>query len=109
MASRRSGVANAGRNLDAGRPAVSRLLAVAEAYPDLKTDANFAKLFDELKDTEDRIALAREFYNDSLKTLRDRLQTFPDLLVAKVFRFKAGRYLPAVHEEPEIRTPPDVS
>ena len=62
----------------------------------------------ELVDTEDRIALARAFYNDSLLALQDRLLVFPDLVVAKWFRFKAGKYLQLL-PEPEMALPPKVS
>ena len=57
-------------------------------------------------DTEDRIALARAYYNDSLLSLKNRLKTFPDVLVAKIFRFNPGTPLPSLTEKaseaPEI-------
>ena len=62
----------------------------------------------ELVDTEDRIALARAFYNDSLLALQDRLLSFPDLLVAKWFRFKAGKNLHLL-PEPEMAQVPQLS
>lgn len=58
----------------------------AEAYPDLRSDANFVALQQRLSDTEDRIAAARGFYNDSVNHLRDRLGTFPGVLVARYVR-----------------------
>ena len=61
-----------------------------------------------LLDTEDRIALAREFYNDSLLALQDRLLTFPDFLVAKWFRFRAGKKL-SLLPDPEMAQAPKVS
>lgn len=102
-------VKDAGKELRQDRDVVRRVFAIAEAYPDLKTDANFKQLFEQLTDSEDRIELARAFYNDSLLALKNRLQTFPDVLVAKLFRFKPGTYLPAVHDEPEIASVPRVS
>ena len=62
----------------------------------------------ELVDTEDRIALARAFYNDSLLALQDRLLTFPAVLVSKWFRFTAGKNLHLL-PEPEMVQVPRVS
>ena len=62
----------------------------------------------ELLDTEDRIALARAFYNDSLLALQDRLLTFPDVLVAKWFRFRSGKNLSLLSNSKMIQ-PPKVS
>jgi LemA protein len=85
---------------------VGRLFALAEDYPDLQANANFQGFFDQLVDTEDRIALARAYYNDSLLSLKNRLRTFPDVLVAKIFRFNPGKPLPSLTEKasevPEI-------
>lgn len=60
------------------------LLAVAEAHPDLRADRSFRRLREDLADTEDRVALARTFYNDSVTLLADRAGTFPWLLVAPI-------------------------
>ena len=87
---------------------VGRLFALSEKYPNLSADQNYASFMKELVDTEDRIALARAFYNDSLLALRDRLLAFPDLLVAKWFRFKAGKNLNLL-PEPEMNQAPPVS
>ena len=62
---------------------VGGLFALSENHPNLRADQNYASFMKELVDTEDRIALARVFYNDSLLALQDRLLTFSDLLVAK--------------------------
>ncbi len=59
------------------------VIARAEAYPELRSDANFVALQQRLSDIEDRIAAARSFYNDSVNHLRDRLGTFPGVLVAR--------------------------
>ena len=53
------------------------LFAVAENYPDLKANQNFAKLQDDLKGTEDKVAFSRQFYNDSVTIYNNKLQTFP--------------------------------
>ena len=67
--------------------ALGRLFALAEAYPDLKADANFRQLQSEITATEDRIAYARQFYNDSVMHYHNRIDTFPGVLVAKFGNF----------------------
>ena len=57
--------------------ALSRLLLVVERYPELKADKSFLALQDELAGTENRLAVARKDYNDSVKTLNSRIRTFP--------------------------------
>ena len=64
------------------------LFAVAENYPELKANANFAKLQDDLKGTEDKVAFSRQFYNDSVTMYNNSLQTFPNNIVANMFGFK---------------------
>jgi len=63
--------------------ALGRLFAIAEAYPDLKADANFRQLQSELTATEDRISYARQFYNDSVTRYHNRIDTFPGVFIAK--------------------------
>ena len=67
--------------------ALGRLFAVAEAYPDLKADANFRQLQQEITSTEDRIAFARQFYNDSVTKYHDRIDTFPGVLISRLGTF----------------------
>ena len=67
--------------------ALGRLLAVAEAYPDLQADENFRQLQDELAETENRIAVSRQVYNDTVLTYNTAIQTVPGLLVAGPFGF----------------------
>jgi LemA protein len=69
-------------NYDAMESALSRLLVVVEQYPDLKAGANFTALQDELAGTENRIAVARGRYNDSVRGLNTRIRTFPGVLFA---------------------------
>ncbi len=68
------------------------LFAVAEAYPDLKANQNFLNLQEELTSTEDRIAYARQFYNDSVLTYNNNIQTFPRSLLAGMFSFDKREY-----------------
>lgn len=67
--------------------ALKSLFAVAEAYPDLKANENFAELQRELVDTEDKIQASRRFYNSGVTGLNTKIQTFPANIVAKMFGF----------------------
>src|SRR5437667_567315 len=67
--------------------ALKSLFAVAEAYPDLKANQNFLSLQEELTSTEDRIAYARQFYNDSVLNYNNAIQTFPRNVLARNFNF----------------------
>ena len=97
-----------GEEINQGAGLVGGLFALSEKYPNLSADQNYASFMKELVDTEDRIALARAFYNDSLLALQDRLLTFPDVLVAKWFRFRAGKNL-GLLPDPEMAQAPKVS
>lgn len=85
--------------------ALARLMVVMERYPDLKANAGALQLQEELVSTENRIAFARQAYNDAVMSYNTRLAVFPDLLVARLFAFapsglfeadEAARALPAV-------------
>jgi LemA protein len=65
-----------------------QLLAVVEAYPDLKANENFLALQEELVGTESKIAYARQFYNDQVMRLNTLIQSFPSSIVARLFRFE---------------------
>jgi len=67
--------------------ALGRLFAVAEAYPELQADENFRQLQDELAGTENRIAVSRQVYNDSVLTYHNAIQTFPGVVLAGPFGF----------------------
>ena len=64
-----------------------KLLAVAENYPDLKASANFLALQEELTGTESKIAYARQYYNEQVRLLNTRIQSFPSSVLAGLFRF----------------------
>ena len=67
---------------------VHRLVALAEAYPDLKASENFRDLQTKLVDTENKIQFARRYYNGAVNLFNNRIQKFPDLLIANGFGFK---------------------
>ena len=94
-----------GREMNKGQAVVGQLFALSEDYRDLRVDANFKSFMEQLTDTEDRIALARAFYNDSLLALQDRLLTFPDVMVAKWFRFQSGKQLQFINDPSEREVP----
>jgi LemA protein len=71
---------------------LSRLLAVVENYPNLKANQNFIALQDELAGTENRIAVSRKDYNDSVKILNSKIRTFPTAIIAGVASIKAREY-----------------
>jgi LemA protein len=64
---------------------LGRLMAVAEAYPELKANQNFLALQEELTGTESKIAYARQFYNDQVMRLNTKIQSFPSSVVANLF------------------------
>jgi LemA protein len=85
--------------------AMQRLLAVAEAYPDLKANENYHQLQQELVNTEDRIQAARRFYNGNVRDMRNKCETFPSSLVAGLFSFRPQEFFdvePAVRKTPNI-------
>lgn len=75
--------------------ALGRLIAVAEAYPQLKSDQNFLRLQDELAGTENRIAVARQDYNQAAQSYNAYIRRFPQVLTAKVIGADAKQYFEA--------------
>jgi LemA protein len=88
--------------------ALGRLLAVVEAYPDLKANQNVAALQEELSSTENRIAFARQAYNDSVMQYNTRRESFPDNVFAGTFGFLPAELLQATESAAE-RAAPKVS
>ncbi|MGG2112752.1 LemA family protein [Lysinibacillus pakistanensis] len=80
---------------DALNGALSRLLVVVENYPNLKADANFRQLMDELAGTENRLAVAREDYNNEVQTFNKNVKRFPGNLIAGMFGFEQKEYFKA--------------
>src|SRR5437867_12960464 len=81
--------------------ALARLLAVSESYPELKANQNFLSLQEELTSTENRVAYARQFYNDSVTKLNTQIQTFPTVIIAGMFGFKEEPFFETPTEEKE--------
>jgi len=87
--------------------ALGRLFAVAEAYPELKADANFRKLHQHISEIEDQIQLSRRYYNGAVRDLNVMVESFPSNLVAQSFQFRQADYFEI--EEGRDRAVPKVS
>lgn len=85
--------------------ALRQLFALSEAYPDLKANQNFLALQEELTATEGRVAYARQFYNDSVLTYNNKLDTFPTVVIARSFNFGRREFFEA---DEAARTVPKV-
>jgi hypothetical protein len=82
--------------------AFNKLFALSEAYPDLKANTNFMSLQNDLKDTEDKITYARQFYNDTAMSFNDLVEMFPSNIVAKMFGFKKYDFFQAAEKDKEV-------
>jgi LemA protein len=82
--------------------ALGRLFAIAEGYPDLKANQNFLELQRELTSTEDKVAYARQFYNDSILSYNNKCKTFPGNMFAGMYGFKPKEYLKIAEAERKV-------
>lgn len=89
--------------------ALKSLFAIAEAYPDLKANQNFAELQRELSDTENKIQAARRFYNTNVRDLNTALETFPPNIIGNMFGFKKREFFELGEGEGAAREPVKVS
>jgi LemA protein len=82
---------------------VQKLIVLAEDYPDLKASQNFIELQHELMEIEDHLQYARRFYNGAVRILNTRVETVPDVIVARLFNYQAAEYFEADHRAaPEL-------
>ena len=88
--------------------ALGRMFALSEAYPDLKANQNMMQLSEELTSTENKIAFARQAYNDTVMEYNTKRESFPDTIFAGMFGFAAATLLEAT-ESAEERKAPKVS
>jgi LemA protein len=70
------------------KTSLNNIFALAEDYPELKANTNFLKLQEDLKDTENKIAIERQFYNDTVLTYNNLIDIFPSNIIALIFKFK---------------------
>lgn len=89
--------------------ALKSLFAVAEAYPDLKANQNFAELQRELSDTENKIQASRRFYNTNVRDLNTSIESFPGNVIASMFRFEPREYFELAEDQAQAREPVKVS
>lgn len=85
--------------------ALGRLLAVAENYPDLKANQNFLDLQQQLEGTENRIAIARQLFNDSARAYNKQIRQFPSSIIARLFGFEKKAYFeaePGANKAPKV-------
>jgi len=81
--------------------AVSKLFALSEAYPDLKANTNFTDLQNQLNETENKIAMSRQFYNDIVMQYNNKVEMVPSNIVANIFKFKKEAFFEANATEKE--------
>lgn len=79
--------------------ALKTIMAVSENYPDLKANTTFAQLQEELRNTENKIAYSRQFYNDTVTMYNTKLEVFPSNLIAKAFNFKPSELFEVKDEQ----------
>lgn len=82
--------------------ALNKLFALSEAYPDLKANTNFIDLQKNLKETEDKIAYARQFYNDTVLKYNNKVEMVPTNIVAIIFGFKKQVFFEIVEEDKQV-------
>ena len=82
--------------------ALNKLFALAEAYPELKANENFLSLQNDLKDTEDKITNARQFYNDAAMAFNNLVEMFPSNIIAGMFGFKKFEYFKIEEKEKDV-------
>lgn len=79
--------------------ALGHLFALAENYPELKANTNFMDLQNKLNEVEEKIRFARQFYNDTVLTYKNKIEMFPSNIVANIFGFKPETFFEATEEE----------
>lgn len=87
--------------------ALSRLFALSEAYPDLKANQNMMSLQEELSSTENKVAFSRQAFNDSVLNYNNKVENFPNNILAGMFKFQTASFLEI--ESEEMREVPEVS
>ena len=75
------------------------IMAISENYPDLKANQNFMQLSEELRNTENKIAFSRQFYNDTTTKYNTKLEVFPSNIIANLFKFKPSELFKTDNEE----------
>ena len=87
---------------------LGRLLAIAEAYPDLKANQNMMQLTEELTSTENKVSFARQAFNDAVMAFNNKREVFPSSMIAGMFNFAAAALFAIPADQPEMRDAPKV-
>ncbi|MBD2437554.1 LemA family protein [Nostoc sp. FACHB-110] len=87
--------------------ALSRLMVISESYPELKADRTMTQVMEELSSTENRVAFARQAFNDAVTVYNTKKESFPSNLVAGIFNFNIAQLLP--ESAPEVKQAPRIS
>jgi len=95
-------VGETARNYNQLQSALGRLLVIVEAYPTLKSDQNFIRLQDELAGTENRIAVSRKRYNDSVRIFNTKIRRFPSSSIARMMGLEKKEYFEIEEEAREV-------
>jgi LemA protein len=104
LATQASGPGEQGKAEGALGQALSSFFVVVENYPDLKANQNFLALQEELASTENKIGFSRQFYNDQVLSLNNKIEMFPSNIIAGMFNFKAGEFF-EIEEAAEREVP----
>lgn len=94
-----TGVADSAEKEQALTGALSRLFALAENYPDLKSNENVKQLQEELTSTENKVAFSRQHFNDAVLAYNNLAENFPNNVIAGMFRFESAAFLEVAGEE----------
>jgi LemA protein len=109
-ATKASGVAETAQADNAFTGMLGRLMAVAEAYPDLKADDNFRQLQSELTEIEEQLQSARRYYNATVRDLNSSIQSFPNVMFARPLGFSEAELYTHAHatiqQAPKVEIPP---
>lgn len=82
--------------------ALSKLFALAEAYPDLKANQNFLNLQEQLREVEEKIAYSRQFYNDTVLSLNNKIEMFPSSIIARKYKFNKEKFFEIEETDREV-------
>ena len=81
---------------------LTKLLAIAESYPELKANTNYLNLQENLQETEDKISYARQFYNDAVLKYKNKIEILPGNVIASLFKFESEPFFEASDSEKDV-------
>ena len=81
---------------------LTKLIALAESYPELKANTNYLNLQENLQETEDKISYARQFYNDAILKYKNKIEIFPGNMIASLFKFESEPFFEVSDNERDV-------